>query len=206
GQEPAQEEVMASLPPDRRLIRPDPVRLAVGLERGDRSGDADGPEREAVDPADRWDALGATLVEPDDRRAEGPAGLVGDDDGPTLRRERDAGDLVGPGEATGPDAIAGQPDRLPVDLGVLLCPARLGRYVGLDRHADVSDHDATRIEHERPDALGPDVDGQDPLSRHDASTPRRAPGFRRSSGSNRRATSSSTAIPSGPFSRARYGA
>jgi hypothetical protein len=125
GEEAGQQEIAADPRPDRRLVGAQPVGFAVGLERGHGPPDAEGAEGQPVDPADLGDVLGAALVEPDDRRSERSAGVVGHDDRRALGRERHAGDRVAPGDSAGPERVAGLADRAPVQLRILLGPARL---------------------------------------------------------------------------------
>ena len=136
----------------------------------------------------------------------GLPGLVGHDDRAALGRDRQPGDRVAPDGRVGQDPPAGVAERPPVQLGVLLGPAGLGRDVRLDRDACARDEDARGIEHERPDALRPDVDGEDllghggPVLEEDARAPSVRPGRRSGRAPRWRP---SRARPSRP---ARYGA
>ena len=183
GEIAGEQQVAPDPRPRRRLVGPEPVGLAVGLERGDGPPDAEGPEREPGDAADLRHALGAPLVQPDDRRPERDARGIGDDDRRPLGRERDAGDGVRTGDAAGPQRGARLADRPPVQVRILLGPARLRGDVRLDRDLRRRDERPARVEHERPDALRPDVDREQVVGRHG----RRTPGLRMRSGSSRAA-------------------
>ena len=162
-EEARQQEVVADFPPRVGFVGVDPVRLAVGLERGDRLADPQCPKGEAVDPAKRWQSFRPALVEPDDRGPERTSVIVGDDDRPALAGQGDARNRLGPDDAAGPERRAGLADRSPVELGVLLRPAGLGRDVRFDRDAGARDETAARIEDECPDALRAGVKRKDVL-------------------------------------------
>src|SRR5438093_6031936 len=191
-----------------RLVLPEPVRLAIGLERGDGPADTNGAEGETGEAADLGHPVGPPLVEPDDRRPERRAGLVGHHDGRPLGRQGDAGDRAARSGAALPQPRARRADRPPVDLRVLLGPTRLRRDVRDDRDPGVPDDRAARIEDEGPDALRPDVDREDVIAAHrrplrsSRASVRSTPGFIMRSGSNRAETSRSTPSPSSPFSPA----
>ena len=99
------------------------------------SRDPERPEREAVDRhRSAGHALGPALVEPDDRRAQRRAGVVGDDDVP--RWVVSATPAMHPaGDRRRRQQRAGHasPIAAPVQLGVLLGPAGPRRDVRLDR-------------------------------------------------------------------------
>jgi len=169
GGQPGGQHPVASDPlPHRRLEALDPVGLGVGLESRDGLADAAEPERDAPQPADRPEPLGPTLIQPDDRRTQRTVVLVGDDQGDPLGGQRDAGHAVRPDRAATsgrrrprcPELPAGLADGGPPDLRVLLRPAGLGRDIRLDRHPAHRHQDAGRVEEERADTLGADVDRQ----------------------------------------------
>ena len=189
------------------------------MKPDDRLAQPERPEGEPGRSADERQARRPALVEPDDRRAGAgrPSASVTTtvlrwvvSVSPTTASRRTAGSA-----RTRRQAIAERP---PVQLGILLGPARLGRDVRLDRDAR-GRHDGlpTGVEHERADALGPDVDREDPLGRGPRSADgrhrahgvrpragRRAPSARRdrTSGPGRRSPPSRA----GPSRPARYGA
>jgi hypothetical protein len=162
-EEARQQEVVADLPPDLGFIGVNPVGLAIGLERGDRLAHPHCSKGEAVDPAKRWQSFRPALVEPDDRGPERTSVIVGDNDRPALAGQGDARNRLGPDHAAGPERRAGLADRSPVELGVLLRPAGLGRDVRFDRDAGARDETAARIEDECPDALRAGVKRKDVL-------------------------------------------
>jgi len=67
------------------------------------------PEGETHDPADRLEPLGPALVEPDHRRSERRAAVVGHDDRPALGREADAGDRLALDQAARPQPAQASP-------------------------------------------------------------------------------------------------
>ncbi len=147
---------------------------AVGLERRDRLADAERPEREARRAADRRQALGPALVEPDDRRPKR-------DRRPRRRRRPCARWVVSATPASaersdgrlGEDPSTGLADRSPPDLGVLLGPAGLRRDVRLDRDPGLADDLAARDRRRAPGRSAS-------RSRSRGSGRRRSPGSARS--------------------------
>ncbi len=90
-----EEEEFPGLGPDLRLKPPDPVGFCLRLEVADGLGHAYGPEGQAHQAADRRQALGASLVQPDDCGAQGPAVLIDADHRCPLSRHRHTGDRLG---------------------------------------------------------------------------------------------------------------
>ena len=133
GQERRQQQVVADRGPRVRLVGAEPVRLAVGHEAGDGVAQAERPEARV--PSRRRRTAGPPCAAGRARRSPGAAapGRVGHDDRAALRRDGQPGDRVAPHGRIGEDPPAGLADRAPVQLGVLLGPAGLGRDVRLDR-------------------------------------------------------------------------
>ncbi len=163
AEEARQVEEVGRPPPDVGLVCADPVRLRVGLEGGDRVADAEGPEREAGDPADGGHGARPALVEPDHGRPEHAIGLVEADDRAPLGRQRDGRDRIGGSAGHRPERPAGVAERAPVELGILLGPAGLRRDVRLDRDLGPREELAAGVEEQGTHALGADVEGQQPV-------------------------------------------
>ena len=225
-EEPGQVEVPPDPSPHLRLARPDEMCLGLRLEHRDHVAHPGGPERESPPAADPRQPLRPALIEPDHGRSERLAGLVGDHHGSALGRQGHARQRVPPAFGEGPQLPARLADRAPVELRVLLADTRRAGDVRLDRHLRPCQQVAGRVEDHRPHALRPDVEREDPVRGHlDASgligaAPRSAvplgaqpcrserstPGFISPSGSKVRTIDCSAAMPSGPFSAARYDA
>ena len=209
-EESGQEEVPPYGAPDLGLVRPQPVRLAIGHEAADRLAQPKRAEREAGRAADEWQTGRPALVEPDDRRSQRAAVLVGHDDRAALCRDGHADDGVASRGRVANDLAAGLAERAPVEFGILFRPARMGRDIWLDGDPGAGDEDARGVEDQGSNALCPDVDGEDLLraarARHDGPSSSRTPRAIRPSGSKVRTIDEIASIPSGPFSAARYGA
>ncbi len=122
-------------------------------------------EGQPPESAQRWQSLGAALVQPDDGGAQGLAVLIQVDQGGALGGQRHAGDAPGCeglvrvlGQVF-PELLAGLAERLPENLGLLLGQPGGGGEVGLDGLTGFGEQAALQVEDQRPHALSADVDG-----------------------------------------------
>ena len=172
GQIAGEEEVLVGLPPDLGLLRPDPVRLGLGLEIGDRLGHAAERERQPPQPADALEAIRTALIQPEHRRAERVPGAIDVDDGAALRGEADARQPpphIAQAGSFGllPQELAGPAQGGPIDVGRLLGPAGLLGEIGrFQRHARFGEQGAPGVEKQRTQALRAVVDGEDQVAAH----------------------------------------
>ena len=172
GQEPREQQVVADRRPDRGLVGAQPAGLAGRRERLDRVAQPEDPEaerRHATDASERRQAVRPPIVEPGDRGAQRPPVRVGHDDRAALGRQGDARERIPAHGRVGQDPAARLADGGPVDLGILLGPARVRRQVRRERDARRGHDRAVRPDDERAGALGPDIDRDDVIGAHPSS-------------------------------------